>query len=255
MRDYILAQFPENVGLTYSGEITNLELASITSLDGKFKGLEYFDEEQTKPFYTFNELRFFTGLTSLYLRLVSGYATGEFYQCHLLKYAIVPPNVIRLDGSFKDCFAIEQVDLTRVQGSGLRIGSMFEMSSAQNGLKSVTLPATRYSLNAARCFSRNVGLTTIYINGTADFSEYNTFLSMFTLCNSLTTITGNIIGISHTLDIHWSPLDHSTAVMLLNGLTTVETQQTITFSASTYATLTASEIAIATNKNWNVASA
>ena len=48
---------------------------------------------------------------------------------------------------------------------------------------------------------------------------------------------------------------NTSAMVLINGLSTTTANLKITFKASTYNTLTADDIAIATNKGWTVASA
>ena len=49
------------------------------------------------------------------------------------------------------------------------------------------------------------------------------------------------------------PTPHGYALSVINGLAEVNTPETVTFNSTTYATLTDEEIAIATNKGWNVA--
>ena len=271
LRDYILEQFPNNVGLTYSGQITNLELASITSLNNKFVNLAYFDENNTKPFYTFNEFRFFTGLTGF-----SPYANaqGQFYNCNKLQSILLP--TLNINGSldlralFRGCYSLTSVDFTPFHAINYWIYYLISMPSTQTSLLTeVTLPSGTYGsesgggtyARSAFAYCRN--LTTINIDGIADFSGIASYQTddlsakAFGYCYALTTINGTITGIKTDIYFENSPLTHDTALMLLNGLydLTGGTQQTITFSASTYATLTAEDIAIATNKNWQVASA
>ena len=78
---------------------------------------------------------------------------------------------------------------------------------------------------------------------------------MFNFCSKLTTITGPITGISTNIDLHYNPLTHDSAIVLLNGLNTVTGTKTITFKSTTYETLTKAEIAAATAKGWTVQSA
>lgn len=51
------------------------------------------------------------------------------------------------------------------------------------------------------------------------------------------------------------PLTHESALSVIDGLAEVDTPQTVTFKSTTYNTLTEEDIALATSKGWNVASA
>ena len=78
--------------------------------------------------------------------------------------------------------------------------------------------------------------------------------NMFNECSSLTDLQfGTNLKVS--LDLSDSPLTHTSALSVLNGLATITTSQSITFKASTYSTLTAAEIKTATDKGWAITSA
>lgn len=78
---------------------------------------------------------------------------------------------------------------------------------------------------------------------------------MFLNCIALSTVTGRITGIKVDLDLHYSPLTNESAMVFINGLAEVTSTKTITFKSTTYNTLTADQIAVATGKGWTVVSA
>ena len=75
----------------------------------------------------------------------------------------------------------------------------------------------------------------------------------FTYDFSLTTIESSG-KISKSLNFQWSPLTHDSAMVLINALDS-ENPGTLTLSTVTKGTLSADEIAIATNKGWTIAAA
>ena len=103
-------------------------------------------------------------------------------------------------------------------------------------------------------FSCCSALTALDVSG-FDTSKVTNMYSMFYNCYALTTVTGTITGIKESLDLRYSPLTNASAMVFINGLAEVTTAQTITFKATTYATLTEEQIAVATSKGWTVASA
>lgn len=76
---------------------------------------------------------------------------------------------------------------------------------------------------------------------------------MFDGCTSLKNVVGSITGIHFPIDLSSCPLTRVSAMVFINGLDTITTPKTITFSQTTYDTLSAEDIAIATNKGWTVA--
>lgn len=228
-------------------EITEYEAAQVTSLNGVFRG--------NTNITSFDELRYFMGITEFAL---SG-GQGEFYNCTNLVSIVLPQATV--GGTFPAtlfyyCTKLAQVDLSPVKSNAYTIYNALRLnSSGGTALIKAILPSGTYSGSAVYSFYRQKGITTIEIKGTADWSGITSYNNAFNQCIALSTIIGTIVGISQPIDLHWSPLTRASALVLLNGLATVSTQQTITFSASTYATLTQEDIAIATNKNWQVASA
>lgn len=114
-------------------------------------------------------------------------------------------------------------------------------------------------LNSKKCnvfsgiFQNNTRMVDLTID--LDLISATSIGSMFQLCNALKNVKGKISNVKLSLDLHWSPLTNESAMVFINGLAEVETPQTITFSAATYATLTPEQIALAESKNWIVAHA
>ena len=76
---------------------------------------------------------------------------------------------------------------------------------------------------------------------------------------SLKTVLGPITGIGASWDdsttafsMEYCSLDNASAMVFINGLAEVTTTKNITFSRTTYDTLTDEQIAVATSKGWNV---
>ena len=246
-----------------NGVITKKQAAAVTSLGGVFKG--------NRQITSFDELRFFTGLTRISTMYSDG--QGEFYDCRNLKSIILPSlnlSVADFRGMFKLCKSLKTLDLTPVKANTYYIYQIANNIDIYGDLEGITIPGGYYGRGDSSTYSYMLyafrdcrNLTTIHIDGIADFSGIGFFINgsnlastAFYRCAALTTITGTIVGINRTFNIQYSPLTRESAVVLLNGLKdrTGSSQLTITFKASTYATLTQEDIAIATNKNWQVAS-
>ena len=91
--------------------ITKDDAAKVTTISTWFKGNSNIVE--------FEELRFFTGLTSL----VGGYQNGAFYNCDNLERIALPPSLINLGGySFQSCTKLVNVgglEFVQVMGEGV----------------------------------------------------------------------------------------------------------------------------------------
>lgn len=96
-------------------------------------------------------------------------------------------------------------------------------------------------------------LTTLDLSN-FDTSSVTNMYAMFSNCSKLTTVTGTITGIKVSLDLKSCPLTNESAMVFINGLAEVTTTQAIAFKATTYATLTEEQIAVATSEGWTVAS-
>lgn len=222
-------------------EITEYEAAAVTSLGGVFRG--------NAQITSFDELRFLTGLTSLYISGNSTASQGEFYNCTNLASIKLPAvSLTNTSGAFRNT-KIGVLDLSSLSQTGNMNGACHNDTS----LTKVILPSITFSgISWTNTFRTCNNLTTIEIDGTADFSNVTTFNAPFYGCRQLEHITGTITGIKANIDFHWSPLTRSSALVIINGLAQVQTSQKVTFKYSTYNLLTDADIAIATSKNWQV---
>lgn len=240
----------ENWGNQFiEGEITEWEAAQVTSLNGVF----YSNDLITK----FNELRYFTSLTSLYRRGTGDNVTGQFHSCALLEEITIPKAPISdFRGAFRCCGALKEVDLSPTTATRFRMDALVQgTSSGTFPMKKVKLPKGAVDYSPLRAFWRAKKLETIEINGTLDFSDATAFTNFTINATSLTTITGTMTGISASIDFSYNPLTHDSAMVVIEGLAQVSTSKTVTFKTTTYALLSEDDIAVATDKGWNVASA
>lgn len=149
-----------------------------------------------------------------------------------------------------------------------------------NNLKSLTLPAGfgKVATDASRCFQGCSALITLILPdgfGQSSTTFYNCFANSsaittvhlpsgfgqnsknfklsFRNCTKLTTITGNP---NFKVSIDFSPcpnLTHDSIMVVINGLQTVTTTQTLTLGSTNLAKLTEADKKIATDKGWTLA--
>lgn len=166
------------------------------------------------------------------------------------------PKLKWVDNMFENC-----AKLTEVNISNFNTASIESCSNLFNGcvsLKKVSLPAVPMieATNGGgqggifwNCQSLEM-ITNFNVHFTGN-SQFNDFYN----CKRLTVVTGspyfNGEYPDHT-DLHYCPLDNASAMVFINGLAEITTTQTISFSPSTYDTLTPEQIAVATSKGWNV---
>ena len=248
-------------GNVVEGEITKEEAAAVTSLDGVFRGLVNFNNDSAKPFHTFKELRFFTGLTSLGGSTAS---SGEFYNCSNLASVTLPAfpastSNYSVHGAFRNT-ALLELDLRPLGNMSI---TMTYICNGCSSLTKVYLPKeARGTMNFA--FQNCSALTTVDASQGFDCSAVTNFNAIFGNCSSLTTITGTITGIGagitgngYAPNLSYCPLTADSAMVILNGLAdlTGKTSKTLMLSSTTKSALTAAGIdyaAIASAKNWQI---
>lgn len=210
-------------GSVISGEITTDEAALVTSLEGVFRN----NTDITK----FNELQYFTSLTSLYVTGTGDSIYGDFANCSNLTEITIPAAPIRdFRGAFRYA-GIANLDISPTTASTFRMDAMTQGSaSGTTALRTVKLPGIPCT-NIVRGVRRSRGLTTIIIDGTLDLSSVSEYTSCFESDTALTTITGAMSGIKANINIASSPLTVESALVILNGLDDVSGKR-ITFKAS-----------------------
>ena len=121
-------------------------------------------------------------------------------------------------------------------------------------LTSLTLPAGfgQNALYAQSCFNGCTSLTSLSLP--AGFGQKALNLSgCFTKCTALKTITGNPnFKISFSLSDS-TELTHDSIMVVINGLQTVTSTQTLTLGSTNLDKLTDAEKKIATDKGWTLA--
>lgn len=189
-----------------------------------------------------------TGLTSVDLNKVT-YSGGQvFLNCNRLTSIDFGDNYRTFGGTgvFQNCSALTQVTLP----DGFTSSGQSTFQNCQS-LATVNLPATLWSIGSY-CFYGCSSLVTINIPGSVTQVANNSFTS----CSSLTNVTIGTGFNANNLNLSASTLyTADTIVSWLNALAdrTGQTAYTLTIGAANIAKLTAEEIAIATNKNWNLA--
>ena len=237
-------------GNVVAGEITVAEAAAVTTLSNKFYG----NTAITK----FNELRFFTGLTTLYYTTVSSYSAGAFYNCSALTEITMPAAPItNLNGAFRGS-AIKEIDLRPITAASTSMGTTFRDSKVEV----ITLDAIKYTGNLYYTFrsanSTAAQLHTIHANG-ADFSDATLQSNTFANCYKLATIDGTIKGLKQNVTMSQSSrLTRASLLVIIDGLYDFigagsSTRRTLTLHATAKARLTADDIALAEAKGWTVA--
>ena len=246
-------------GNVVEGEITKGEAAAVTSLGGVFM-------ERT-DIKTFDELRFFTGLTSMRIEGSSASNShGEFSGCTNLTSVKLPTidlSYIRMDGAFRDT-KITELDFRHLGDTKVILQSVVYNNTA---LTKVYLPkfvstSSLYAFTWA--FRGCTALTTLDASDGSDWSAIARYSDFVRDCTSLTTIVGTITGIgasvtnaSYSPNFSSCPLTADSAMVIINGLAdlTGKTSKTLTLSSTTKSALTAAGIdyaAIASAKNWQI---
>jgi surface protein len=137
-------------------------------------------------------------------------------------------NVTNMSGMFYQCKALSTLDL----------GDKFDTSNVTD------MSGMFYQCSA---------LSTLDLGDKFDAGKVIKVNDMFQNCPSLKTITGCIKNLSISLNLSPCPLDHDSALRIINGLATVTTAQTLTLRSTTKSTLSATEKAILINKGWTLA--
>lgn len=196
----------------------DIDTSQMTSMKAFFKGLIYIESlEIGKSFKT-------SHITDM---------TLMFQSCNLKTIDFLD----RLDtrnvtsfGSMFDSAKLTEIDLSPLNTSSAKgFGGMFNY-----------------------CYQ----LTTVKFGDKFDMrcSTGNTtkYYKMFYDCTRLTTVTGKIININENLELNKSPLTPDSAMVFINGLSEEVSGKTLTFSSTTYDSLTPEQIAVGTAKGWSI---
>ena len=187
-----------------------------------------------------------------------------FSNCSLLETIpkLETGNVTVMNSMFKGCSSLKQIPLLNTKSCNL----MQEMFSGCSSITEIPELDTSNVISMWYMFFKCTSLTTIPM---LDASKIINVYNMFNNCSSLVTLGGlKNLGMSYptnwienvseaTLNLSDSPLlTHDSLMNVINNLYDIKSKgvkpQTLQLGNTNKAKLTAEEIAIATNKGWNV---
>ena len=187
-----------------------------------------------------------------------------FNNCSLLETIpkLETGNVTNMNGMFKGCSSLKQIPLLNTKSCNL----MQEMFSGCSSITEIPELDTSNITSMWYMFFKCTSLTTVPM---LDASKIINVYNMFNNCSSLVTLGGlKNLGMSYqtnwidnvylaTLNLSDSPLlTHDSLMNVINNLYDIKSKgvktQTLQLGDTNKAKLTAEEIAIATNKGWNV---
>lgn len=140
-----------------------------------------------------------------------------------------------MDSMFYNCRSLTSLDLSSFNTANCK--SMFAMFGYCSALTTLNFGNFNTSNVIAKSTDPMTGMYWIFYN-----------------CKALANVTGVFEGTKDNLDLQYSPLTNSSAMVFINGLSNVTETKTLSFKSSTYNTLTPEQIATATSKGWTVIS-
>ena len=161
--------------------------------------------------------------------------------------------VLSMESMFRGCSSLTSLDVSKFDTSQvLSMAFMFYGCSSLTSLDVSKFDTGNvHSMDLMFYGCRNMRTLNI---GNMDLSGLTYDMTRtFQGCNSLRSITGQLVGLKLSISFEWSPLDHDSAMMVINSAETVTTVQTVSFSSQTKALLSDEEKAILTNKGWTLA--
>ena len=238
-----------------SGDVTYCfsncdNLTSLTLPDG-------FGQAATNVSYCFIYCNKLTSLT-----LPDGFGSAAtnvtycFSNCNKLTSLTLPDGFGQAATNVSYCFIYcrKLTSLTLPDGFGSAATNVAYCFYYCNNLTSLTLPDGfgQAATNVAYCFSNCNKLTSLTLPD--GFGQAATSVAYcFSSCSALTDITGNP-NFKTSLSLSASPnLTHDSLMVVINGLQTVATAQTLTLGATNLAKLTNEEKKVATDKGWTLA--
>jgi surface protein len=235
-------------------DVSNWDTSKVTSFTSIFYGCNALSELNTSNWVVIaNDIRsMFYGCTNLESVDVSKFDTSKmtslntvFINCHNLKIIDVKnwdtKMITDLYSTFKECQSVKILDVSRWDVSNVTImDSLFY-----------------------KCLELEMLDLTMW-----DVLNLTGASYMFGICNKLISLIGNrtiedvlennicaLNGLKVALSLYYTILDRASLRAVINGLAdlTGQTSQTLTLGATLMAKLTEEDIAIAVNKNWNLA--
>lgn len=132
------------------------------------------------------------------------------------------------------------------------MGGMFQGCAALTSLNLSNFDTSKVK-DLSFMFAYCSKLASLALGSNFDTSKATTVINVFANCSALTTITGCLKNLAVSVSLSASPLDHDSAVRIINGLANVTKAKTLTLSSTTKNTLSATEKAVLVNKGWTLA--
>lgn len=164
--------------------------------------------------------------------------------------------VTSMSNMFNDCRILTSVILSGIDTPRLiTIGNFLSFCDSITDIDVSSLNLSNVSMISSGFVDNCNNLVSIHFGDSFDLSHLATFIQSWFIrnCPKLTTVTGSMI-IGGNINVS-APLTNESAMVFINGLMNTTKNCTITFSSTTYNSLTTDQIAIATGKGWTVASA
>lgn len=154
---------------------------------------------------------------------------------------------------FYNCTTMESVDVSTFNtAAATGFSNMFTVCSALTELDVSKFDTSNID-DMGGMFNGCKNMTKLMLGNKWNAAKVKIIKLMFNNCTSLTTINGALNSLGVSLSLSASPLNHDSAVRIINGLANVTTAQTLTLSSTTKNTLSATEKAVLINKGWTLA--
>ena len=151
---------------------------------------------------------------------------------------------------FSECYHLKSLDLSNFDTSNVTtMRSMFNWCKSLMSLDLSSFNTSKVT-NMHYMFYDCNSLASLDISS-FDFSNVKDADAMLDNCSSLTDLKFGI-NLRASLDLHYCPLSHESALSVIDGLAEVERTRTVTFSEDTYNMLSAEDIKKAEDKNWKI---
>ena len=159
-------------------------------------------------------------------------------------------NVTDMTQMFNGCNSLTSLDVSNFDTSQVtNMNGMFG-TNFYNYILDLSNFNTSNVTDMGEMFYFNSSMTDLYIK--FDVSSVKKFFDIFKLNLDFKNVVGKFEGTKFDLDLNYSPLTAQSAMVFINGLATVTEKRRLALKDSTYDSLTAEQIAIATAKGWTV---
>ena len=218
--------------------LTNVDTSNVTNMSNMFRYCQRIDVLDLSSFDTSNV----TNMSNMFS------SCSELYSLNITNFDT--SNVTNMSYMFNGCRLLIEVVLV-----GFDTSKVTNMSYMFNSCSRFTSLQTRYFdtsnvTDMSNMFGYCDSLMNLYMY--YDTSNVTDMSNMFVGDYKLENVIGRFEGTKVDLNLFHSPLTTDSAMVFIDGLATVTEKRTLSLKASTYDSLTAEQIAIATSKGWTV---